>query len=73
MVFVDLPVDFEVSDEAMNTASSDACEGFSLENIFSPLTKYEKVRYFSLLTDKWVIYHNYIIFLFRGKESVLLL
>lgn len=30
------PVDFEVSDQAVSTASSDAHEGFSLENIFFP-------------------------------------
>lgn len=43
-VFVGLPVDFEVSDRAVNTASSDVHEGFSLENIFFfPITRYEKV------------------------------
>lgn len=52
-VFVGLPVDFEVSDRAVNTASSDVHEGFSLENIFFPLLPDMK-RCFSLLTDKWV-------------------
>lgn len=43
-VFVGLPVDFEVSDRAVNTASSDVHEGFSLENIFFfPITRYKKV------------------------------
>lgn len=35
-IFADLPVAFEVSDQAVNTASSDAHKGFSLKNIFFP-------------------------------------